>query len=126
MSSKTKVRITDDGVKGFFARVHDHARKLDRGEDLPFERTISFENANDMLRILSPERVRLLRAVKEKTTPVSSLAGALHRDVRAVSRDIFLLERFGLLQTRYESNPGHGRRRLVEASAQNYTLVANV
>ena len=39
---------------------------------------------------------------------------ATNRDLRAVSRDIDLLERFGLLRSRYETNPGHGKRRIVE------------
>jgi hypothetical protein len=46
--------------------------------------------------------------------------------VRAVSRDVALLERAGLLRTRYESNPGHGRLKIVEPVAQEYKLVANL
>jgi len=123
---KVKVRITNDGVKGFFHRVREHARKLDRGEELAPELTISFEDPNEMMRVLSPQRVRVLRMVREGAKPVSSLADGLHRDTRAVSRDIDLLEQFGLLHTRYEANPGHGRRRVVEPRAARYQLVAIV
>ena len=44
----------------------------------------------------------------------------LKRDTRAVGRDVDLLERFGLLRTRYEKNPGHGKRRIVESRAAKY------
>jgi predicted transcriptional regulator len=126
MSRKMKVRISNDGVKGFFGRAREHARKLDRSEDLAPEITISFENASDMMRILSPQRVRVLRVARQGAAPVSSLATGLNRDTRAVSRDVDLLEQFGLLRTWYQANPGHGKRRIVEPCAEKFQLVATV
>jgi predicted transcriptional regulator len=128
MKKSTKVRITNDGLKGFFGRAREHARKLDRGEKLTPEITISFENPSDILQILSPQRIRVLEFAKRKpgSTPVSALASGLNRDTRAVSRDVELLEQFGLLRTRYETNPGHGRRRIVEPRAEKFHLVATV
>ena len=123
MNKGIKVRVTSDGVKGFFDRAREHARKLDRGEELAPEIVVSFEDPVDMMRVLSAERIRLLRAARERTTPVSELAAGLKRDIRAVGRDVDLLERFGLLQTRYETNPGHGKRKVVE-SAMKYRLEA--
>jgi predicted transcriptional regulator len=125
-SKNSKVRVTNEGVKGFFGRAREHARKLDRGETLLPEMTISFENANDILSILSPQRIRVLEFAKKGPKPVSSLASGLNRDLRAVSRDVDLLEQFGLLRTRYEVNPGHGRRRIVEPCAEKYQLIAEV
>jgi len=126
MSKKTKVRISNDGVMGFFARAGEHARMLDRGEELAPEMTISFENASDMMRVLSPQRVRVLRVVRQGAAPVSTLAIGLNRDTRAVSRDVDLLERLGLLRTWYQVNPGHGKRRIVEPCAAKFQFVATV
>jgi predicted transcriptional regulator len=126
VSKNVKTRIVADGVEGFFGRVREHARKLDKGEELAPEATISFEDPADMLRVLSPQRLRLLRATKQKSAAVTELARGLKRDTRAVSRDIDLLERVGLVHTRYEANPGHGKRRLVAARAAKYQLVANI
>jgi len=126
MRKRTKVRVSNDGVKGFFSRAREHARKLDRGEALAPEMTVSFEDANDMMRVLSPQRVRVLRVARRGATPVSALASGLNRDTRAVSRDVDLLEQFGLLRTRYEANPGHGKCRIVESCAAKYQLVATV
>ncbi len=126
MSTNVKVRIINDGRKGFFDRAREHARKLDRGEKLVPEMTISFENPSDITLILSPQRIRVLEFAKKGARPVSSLANGLKRDPRAVSRDVELLEQFGLLRTRYEANPGHGRRRIVEPCAKKYQLIATV
>lgn len=126
MRRTTKIRVTNDGVKGFFTRAREHARKLDRGEAIMPEFVISFEDPNDMLRLLSAERVRLLTAAKKRPVSVSELASGLKRDARAVSRDVDLLESFGLLRTRYETNPGHGKRRIVQPRAEQYRLVANI
>jgi predicted transcriptional regulator len=126
MKRKAKVWVTADGAGGFFRRAREHARKLDRGEPIAPEITVTFEDVRDMLRVLSAERVRLLRVAREKAVPVSDLAKGLQRDTRAVSRDVDLLESFGLLRTRYEKNPGHGRRRIVEPCAANYQLLAAI
>lgn len=125
-SKRSKVRVTNDGVKGFLGKAREHARKLDRGETLLPEMTISFENANDILSVLSPQRIRVLEFAKRGPKPVANLANGLNRDLRAVSRDVDLLEQFGLLRSRYEANPGHGRRRIVEPCAGKYQLIATV
>ena len=121
-----RVKIVTDGVNGFFARAQERARKLDRGEKLEPEIVISFEDPADMLRVLSAERVRLLRLAKKRPMAVSELAGGLKRDTRAVSRDVDLLEEFGLLRSSYEPNPGHGKRRIVHSRASTYQLQAAI
>jgi predicted transcriptional regulator len=126
MKGNAEVRVRNDGVKGFFGRAREHARKLDRGADPVPELTISFENPGDIVQILSPERIRLLELAKKGTKPLSTLATGLKRDTRAVSRDIELLEQFGLVRTRYESNPGHGKRRIVEPRAEKFQLIATL
>ena len=126
MSKKTKLQVTADGVRGFFGRVQEHARTLDRGEALAPELTVSFENVGDMMRVLSAQRVRLLHVARAGATPMSDLALGLKRDTRAVARDVDLLEQFGLLRSRYEKNPGHGKRRIVESAAAQYQLMATI
>ncbi len=127
MKRKVKVRVGNDGAKGFFERVRKHARKLDRREPLAPEITVSFEDASDLVRVLSTERIRLLRvASRARKVPVSALASGLRRDTRAVGRDVDLLENFGLLRTRYETNPGHGKRKIVESRGARYQLVATI
>jgi predicted transcriptional regulator len=123
---KSNVKIKTGSTNEFFSRLRGHAKKLDRGERLPAEITISFEDPMELLNILTAERVRLLRRTKAGSLPISDLAVGLKRDVRAVSRDVVLLEKAGLLRTSYRANPGHGRLKIVEPVAQEYRLTASL
>jgi predicted transcriptional regulator len=123
---KSKLTLRIGSTEDFFNRLRSHAEKLDRGETLPPGITITFEDPEDLLEVLTSERVRLLRRIKVEAQQISALAAGLKRDVRAVSRDVSLLEKAGLLRTSYRSNPGHGRLKLVEPVAQEYRLVANL
>jgi predicted transcriptional regulator len=123
---KSKVSIGNGSAEEFFGRVRGHAKRLDRGEGLPAEVNVTFEDPAEMLKVLSAERVRLLRQAKLGSVAVSDLATGLKRDVRAVSRDVVLLEKAGLLRTSYRVNPGHGRLKIVEPVAREYKLTANI
>jgi predicted transcriptional regulator len=120
------VTVSSGTIDSFIERSLGRARKLDRGEKLPIEMTMTFEDPSDLIRVLSAGRVRVLRAVRAKAAPVSELAAALRRDRKAVRRDVSLLESFGLVSTRQEPNPGHGLRRVVEPCAAKYQLVATI
>jgi len=123
---KGKVNIGAGSTAEFFDRVRSHAKRLDQGENLPAEMSVTFEDPAEMLKVLSAERVRLLRRAKAGSVAVSDLASGLKRDVRAVTRDVVLLEKAGLLRTSYRVNPGHGRLKIVEAVAREYRLTANI
>ena len=68
---KTGVHVKTGSVDEFFGRVRGHAEKLDRGESLPAEITIAFEDPMELLNILTSERVRLLRRAKAGSVPIS-------------------------------------------------------
>lgn len=75
-------------VEAFIGRSLARARKLNRGERLSREIMVTFEDPADLLRVLSTERVRMLRAVRGKPSPVTELAVTLGRDRKAVRRDV--------------------------------------
>ena len=124
------VKLETGTVDEFFERSKVRAKKLDRGGKLPAEFRITFEDPSDLLRVLSAERLRVLRTIRTirtRTKPtVSGLAIILKRDRRAVSRDVKLLEGLGLLRTREEANPGHGVMMVIEPLAEIYHLEATV
>ena len=122
----TRVTVLSGSAEEFAGRSLERARKMDRGEKLPSEITMTFEDPADLVRVLSAERVRVIHAVREKPAPVSELAATLRRDRKAVKRDVSLLESFGLVNARDEINPGHGRRRIIEPRAAKYQLVATI
>jgi predicted transcriptional regulator len=113
-------------VDAFFERSLDRARKLDRGETLPAEMRLTFEDPSDLLRVLTAQRVRVLHAVRNKPSAVTDLAIVLKRDRTAVRRDVEILTSFGLVTTHEETNPGHGRRKIIEPLASKYELVATI
>jgi predicted transcriptional regulator len=127
-TKKTSPRVTvsSASVEAFIGRSLERARRLDRGEKLEPEITMTFEDPADLVRVLSAERVRVIHALREKPAPVSELAATLRRDRKAVKRDVTLLESFGLVNAREEINPGHGRRRIIEPLAAKYQLVATI
>jgi predicted transcriptional regulator len=121
-----RVKLATGTVDAFIERSLDRARKLDRGEKLPAEMTMTFEDPSDLIRVLSAQRVRVLLSVRAKPRPVSDLAVILKRDRKAVSRDVKVLESFGLVKLNPKPNPGHGVMKVVEPLAAKYQLVATI
>lgn len=126
---KLKVTVGTGTVGEFFKRAHEDARKMDRGELLPPEVQVTFEDPIELLSALSAERMKVIRTVQKhhaaKPT-VSSLAVILKRDRKAVSRDVKVLESLGLLRTHEQLNPGHGIMKVVEPLAEKYHLTATI
>jgi predicted transcriptional regulator len=120
------LKVSTGTVEGFFERSLNRARKLDRGERLPMEIRLTFEDPADLLRVLTAQRVRVLDAVRRKPAPVSDLAIVLKRDRTAVKRDVRILTAFGLVKIHEETNPGHGRRKIVEPLASKCELVTTI
>ena len=63
----------------------------------------------DVASLFAPERLALLHRIARSTNTIGELARSLHRKVPAVSRDLRLLERHGLIRFRTE-----GRRKYPE------------
>jgi predicted transcriptional regulator len=123
---KSLKRVGAGTADSFFERSAARAQKLDRGERLLPEMRLTFEDPADLLRVLTAQRVRVLDAVRRNPAPVSELATVLKRDRTAVRRDVRVLTTFGLVSTHEETNPGHGRRKIVEPVASKCELVTTI
>ena len=119
---RTTVRVGT--AREFFERGRNYARRARVGARLPESRLISFEDPEDMMRILSPAKLRLLRAVKAHPGSIGSIASRLGRDRSAVAREVAQLERFGLVRVAEAVHPGHGRMKKVSAVAGEIRLEA--
>jgi len=119
-----RLKINTDGFEGYARRALNRAKKLDRGETIKPEITITFEDPLAMIEILTAERLRLVQKVRTKSVSISALAAALKRDPKSVRRDVLKLERAGVVRTRDQVNPGHGRVKIVEPVAREYRLMA--
>jgi predicted transcriptional regulator len=127
MKRNTKHLVVGTGTRGeFFNRSRARAKKLDRGETLPCEMRLTFEDPADLLRVITGQRIRVLRAIRSQPVGISDLARILKRDRSAVDRDVRLLVSLGLVKTEERINPGHGRKKVVEPLAATYELTATI
>jgi predicted transcriptional regulator len=119
---KTEIRV--ERVDAFFERGRKHARAADRAEAIPFSRVVAFEDVELLLHVLTEQRVLVLKQVKETPTSISELAKKLKRDRSAVTRDVQILERFGVVQVTERPLPGHGRQKWITPLAGEIRLTA--
>jgi predicted transcriptional regulator len=120
-----KLTIRADGFEGYAKRAQERARKLTRGEKIVAEKTINFDSPLEMQRMLTVERMRLLETTRKRAFSVSGLAAELGRDPKSVRRDVLKLVQVGVLRTREQINPGHGRVKIVEPVAARVEMRAS-
>lgn len=113
-----KTKIFTDGLDGWARRARARARAMDEGKHVPAAREITFENAAEMARLLTPARLDLFENVRKRSGSIKEIATSLGRQVPAVRRDVSALEKYGILQSEHVINPGHGRVRVVRAAAR--------
>ena len=122
----TKVVIRTDDVDGFFARAKDAARRADRGQPFDGKITLAFEDPKRMFTVLSGARRRLMLEVMNEPKTINELAQSLHRNRSAITKDVGLLERVGLVVSQRLANPGHGIQKVVRSIAPKIEMVATL
>lgn len=120
-----KLKIYTDGFEGFAQRSIARAKKLDRGEPIEPSRGLTFESPKQMFEVLTVQRLRVVEVARTKPYSVTALARKLNRDPKSVRRDVAKLEQYGMVRTREEINPGHGRVKIVEPVAEKFELRAS-
>lgn len=118
MKTTIKVATPDE----FFKRGKEIAKLADQGKRIPRERIISFEDPEDLARLITTAKLVLFREVKQSPGSITDLSQRLNRDRSAVKRDIDELERIGLVEVEDMPFPGHGRRKEVRAVAEQVLL----
>ena len=98
---------------------------MDRGERIEPSRSLTFESPLQMLEVLTVQRLRVVEVARTKPYSVTALAKKLRRDPKSVRRDVAKLEQYGVVRTRFEINPGHGRVKIVEPVAHRFELTAS-
>ena len=104
VNRQTRVDRRLEEVRRFLHTALDRPELL---EALPEEVYVPSEV--DVASLFAPERLALLHRIARSTNTIGELARSLHRKVPAVSRDLRLLERHGLIRFRTE-----GRRKYPE------------
>ena len=121
-----KVVIRTDDAEGFFRRAREAARKADRGQAFEGKVTLSFEDPRRMFTVLSEARRRLMLEVMNEPRTINELSIRLHRNRSAITKDVGLLEKVGLVVSMRQSNPGHGIQKVVRSVAPKIEMVATL
>ena len=121
---KTDIRV--EPAEAFFERGLKIAQFADQGKRIPASRVVAFEDVEDLLALLTPQRVVLLKTLKETPGSIAELARRLNRDRSAVTRDVQVLERFGVVDVSDRPLPGHGRQKWVSPLAREIQLTAQL
>jgi predicted transcriptional regulator len=122
----TKIVIRTDDVAGFFSRAKDAAQRADKGEAFEGKVTLSFEDPQRMFTVLSGARRRLMLEVLHEPRTINELSHRLHRNRSAITKDVGLLEKMGLLVSQRQTNPGHGIQKVVRSVAPKIEMVATL
>ena len=94
-----EVKLHVETLDGFARRSMEMARRLDQGVRKQGQGHISFESMEGLLRVLTPNRWRLLRTLRNHgPVSVRALARSLDRDYRGAHADVALLIDAGLIE----------------------------
>lgn len=113
-------------TEDFFRRGREIARLADRRGKLKARRIVSFDDPGEMAVLLAPRRFALLLAVWQRAGTIADLAARLQRSTRAVSRDVVLFARLGILVVEHSQNAPLGMNRKVRAVADKLVLTCVV
>ncbi len=123
----SKIVIRTDDVAGFFSRAKDAAQRADRGDAFENKLMLSFEDPQQMFSVLSEARRRLMLEVMQEPRTINQLSNLLHRNRSAITKDVGLLEKLGLLVSQRQANPaGHGIQKIVRSVAPKIEMVATL
>ena len=106
----------------FFQRGRMIAQLVDQSKPISAESIITYEDPEDVLKLLTAGRLALFRAIKDHPGSISAISRRLHRDRDAVKRDVDQLAKVGLVIIESRVLPGHGRIKEVSVAAQQFRL----
>ena len=108
------VNIKNGEIEDFFNSALQSAKEIDNNEKVTPKHTIWMET-NDMLKILKPQRTKLLQYLKDKTkVHYSLLLKELKKSPSSLNQDLKLLSKYQLIDVSKEPNAGHGIRKVIK------------
>lgn len=101
-------------LNDFLDSARDTACEIDSGKKITRKKTVWVE-PEDMAKLLKPERIRMIQYLRtHKHVPFPELVKEMGRTRVSVNRDLELLEKYRLVHTYTEPNPGHGVRKVIQ------------
>ena len=122
----SKVSFRTDDLDAFFARAKAAARKADQGRAFEKKATLSLEDLQRMFTVLSAARRQMMSEVMREPKTIKELTSRLQRNRSAVTEDVGLLEKMGLIVSSRHPNPGHGFQKVAQSIAPKIEMVATL
>lgn len=107
------MHIKIESAEDFFTRGKSIASLADQGMLEKESRVVSFENSEDLARVVSAAKIDLFRTVRSHSGSITDISKRLNRDRSAVKRDIDVLQSIGLVDVLTMKNAGHGTKKEV-------------
>lgn len=121
-----KVTITTGTESDFFVRGRMISRAADAGRTFEQELILTFEDFEDLRKLISPARLNLLRSIIKEPGTISDIAERLNRSRGAVMRNVKALVLAGLVEASDKTNPRYGKDIVLSAKAQQIRLRVDI
>lgn len=118
----TKLKTQIGTEADFFKRGRAIAKAADAGQPIPETHLLTFADPADMMAVFTPKRLELFKALQAQSGSITALAGRVNRDRGAVSRDLTVLEKAGVVIVNERTHPGHGIIKEAKAIAEKIML----
>ena len=93
------IKISIKSDKELFKEVKEVWRKVGKGEKVKKHEGISFESLEDMRKVLTEERLKILKSIKKyHPSSIYELAKILKRDIKNTFDDVQFLAQAGLVE----------------------------
>ncbi len=107
------VNIQNGTIEDFFDSAMQTAREIDNNEKVTPKHIIWMET-EDMLKILKPQRTKLIHYLKNKgKVYYSVILDELKKSPSSLNYDLELLSKYQLIDILKEPNAGHGIRKII-------------
>ncbi len=113
------VNIQNGTIEDFFDSAIHSAKQIDNNEKITPKHTIWMET-DDLLKILKPQRTKLLKYLKNKTKVYYSvLLDEFKKSPSSLNKDLELLSKYQLIDILKEPNAGHGIKKVIKPLYSN-------
>jgi len=102
------------------------SRAADAGGTFEQELILTFEDFEDLRKLISPARLNLLRSIIKEPGTISDIAERLNRSRGAVMRNVKALVLAGLVEASDKTNPRYGKDIVLSAKAQQIRLRVDI
>ena len=108
------VNIRNGTIDDFFDSALETAKQMDDNKKVTAKHTIWMET-DDLLNILKPQRTKLIRYLRKKTSVYYSvILKELQKSPSSLNKDLELLSTYQLIDISKEVNAGHGMRKVIK------------